>query len=112
MSQMEDVSSEPRLGAPVPTGLDVRAVRAEFPALARRAAGSPVVYLDGPGGSQTPARVVRAVAGYLTDLNANCGGPFVSSEATDELLHGARSAAAAFLGCDVDEVVFGSNTTT
>jgi cysteine desulfurase family protein (TIGR01976 family) len=56
--------------------------------------------------------VVRAVAGYLTEFNANCGGPFASSEATDELLDEARDAAAAFLGCELEEVVFGANTTT
>jgi cysteine desulfurase family protein (TIGR01976 family) len=56
--------------------------------------------------------VVRAVAGYLIDSNANCGGPFVSSETTDALLDEARGAAAAFMGCASDEIVFGANTTT
>jgi len=92
--------------------LDPSTVRPQFPALARVAGGSPVVYLDGPGGSQTPERVVRAVADYLTKCNANAGGPFITSVETDSLLEQARFAAADFLGCTTDEVVFGANTTT
>jgi cysteine desulfurase family protein (TIGR01976 family) len=71
-----------------------------------------VVYLDGPGGSQTPDSVAQAVAEYLTRANANAGGPFLTSAATDHLLHDARVAAADFLGGTIEEVVFGANTTT
>ena len=112
MTRVERMSPELRPSGTEGEGLDVAAVRSEFPALMRRVAGSPVVYLDGPGGSQTPDRVIRAVAGYLAESNANCGGPFASSETTDVLLHEARRAAADFLGCEFDEVVFGANTTT
>jgi cysteine desulfurase family protein (TIGR01976 family) len=70
------------------------------------------VYLDGPGGSQTPDAVAHAVADYLTASNANVGGPFVTSTTTDELLEDAREGASDFLGCTVEEVVFGANTTT
>jgi cysteine desulfurase family protein (TIGR01976 family) len=93
-------------------GLDVPTIRSRFSALSRHRAGSPVVYLDGPGGSQTPDTVASAVSEYLTTSNANVAGPFETSEATDQLLHDARLAAADFLGCTVDEVVFGANTTT
>jgi cysteine desulfurase family protein (TIGR01976 family) len=93
-------------------GLDPPRIRSRFSALSRQLGGSPVVYLDGPGGSQTPDEVAQAVADYLTSTNANVGGPFVTSTATDELLHAAREAAADFLGCTVEEVVFGANTTT
>jgi cysteine desulfurase family protein (TIGR01976 family) len=93
-------------------GLDLPAIRARFSALSRRHAGSPVIYLDGPGGSQTPDAVARAVSEYLTSANANCDGPFVTSRETDRILGEARLAAADFLGCGADEVVFGANTTT
>ena len=93
-------------------GLDIAGIRARFPALARQVDGVPVVYLDGPGGSQTPDSVARAVADYLLNANANVGGPFVTSAATDELLLDAHLAAADFLGCTEEEVVFGANTTT
>ncbi len=71
-----------------------------------------MVYLDGPGGSQTPDTVAHAVAAYLTSSNANTDGPFATSEATDRLIGEARGAAADFLGATEGEVVFGANTTT
>lgn len=94
------------------TGLDLERVRARFSALGRQVDGRPVVHLDGPGGSQVPDSVAAAVAGYLTGANANTFGPFVTSVATDRLLGQARVAAADFLGCTTEEVVFGPNTTT
>ena len=108
----QDRDVEPRVTTPDLVGLDLARIRSRFSAFSRQHAGSPVVYLDGPGGSQTPDAVAGAVADYLTTSNANAGGPFITSETTDELLHNARVAAADFLGCTVDEVVFGANTTT
>ena len=58
---------------------DVDALRAEFPALAREQDGRPVVFLDGPGGTQVPQRVIDAVVGYYRDTNANSGGAFTTS---------------------------------
>jgi cysteine desulfurase family protein (TIGR01976 family) len=92
--------------------LDIAGIRGRFPALARQVDGVPVVYLDGPGGSQTPDSVAGAVADYLLSDNANVGGPFLTSAATDALLLDAHLAAADFLGCTEEEVVFGANTTT
>jgi cysteine desulfurase family protein (TIGR01976 family) len=92
--------------------LDMAAIRSRFSALDRRVNGHSVVYLDGPGGSQTPDSVARAVADYLVSANANLGGPFVTSVASDELVDDAHLAAADFLGCTAEEVVFGANTTT
>ncbi|HZL15303.1 MAG TPA: cysteine desulfurase-like protein, partial [Verrucomicrobiae bacterium] len=42
---------------------DVEAIRAQFPALRRQQDGRPVVFLDGPGGTQVPERVIDAVSG-------------------------------------------------
>jgi cysteine desulfurase family protein (TIGR01976 family) len=95
-----------------PPALDLHEVRARFPALERRVDGRPAVYLDGPGGSQTPDVVAQAVGEYLIEDNANVDGPFVTSEATDRLIADARAAAADFLGATAEEVVFGANTTT
>jgi cysteine desulfurase family protein (TIGR01976 family) len=92
--------------------LDVPDVRSRFSALTREVAGQPAVYLDGPGGSQTPDAVAHAVTDYLIADNANTDGPFVTSEATDRLIADAREAAADFLGATAEEVVFGANTTT
>ncbi|HTP23577.1 MAG TPA: cysteine desulfurase-like protein [Solirubrobacteraceae bacterium] len=93
-------------------GLDLASIRAQFSALGREVNGFPAVYLDGPGGSQTPDLVARAVADYLLGANANVGGPFVTSVDSELLVHEAHLAAADFLGAAEEEIVFGANTTT
>lgn len=107
-----DYESSPRVTPLRLAALDVPEIHSRFSALERVHDGSPVVYLDGPGGSQTPDSVARAVAEYLTGMNANLAGPFATSIETEQLLHDARLAAADFLGCAAEEVVFGANTTT
>ena len=92
--------------------LDVPRVRAQFPALSQQVNGYPAVFLDGPGGTQVPQRVIDAISDYLRSNNANTCGAYQTSRNTDQVLSGARSAMADFLGCDSDEVVFGPNMTT
>jgi cysteine desulfurase family protein (TIGR01976 family) len=89
------------------TMLDVEAVRARFSSLS-----GPTAFFDGPGGTQVPDEVIEAIAGYLRDSNANAGGVFETSRRTDAVLDEARRAAAAFVGGDPDEVVFGANMTS
>jgi len=92
---------------------DVAAIRAQFPALRRHQDGRPVVFLDGPGGTQVPDRVIDAVSGYYRTMNANSGGAFVTSEATDALAAATHAAVATFLGAaSPDEVKLGANMTT
>jgi cysteine desulfurase family protein (TIGR01976 family) len=84
------------------------ALRAQFPALSGGR-----VYLDNPGGTQVHRSVVEAMSAYLVDTNANLGGPFATSRASDEMLERARAGVGAFLGAgDEYEVVFGANMTT
>jgi cysteine desulfurase family protein (TIGR01976 family) len=93
--------------------LDVASVRRQFPALQRSDGGQSPVFLDGPGGTQTPRPVVETVAGYLMHCNANHGGVFRTSQESDAILHEAHQAAADFLNApSPDEVVFGANMTT
>ena len=88
-------------------------VRASFPVFARRVAGKPIAFFDGPGGSQVPQEVAAAVAQYLTLHNANAHGHFLTSEETDAAMTGAREAFADFLGAGSPrEIVFGANMTT
>ena len=87
---------------------DVAAVRARFPALRR----GEQVFLDAPAGTQVPDSVIEAIAGYLSESNANLGGAFATSRRSDEVVARAREAAARFLGCTPDETVFGANSTT
>jgi cysteine desulfurase family protein (TIGR01976 family) len=92
---------------------DVDSLRAEFPALARRRDGRQVVFLDGPGGTQVPQRVIDAVAGYYRDTNANAGGAFVTSELSDATALEAHAAVADFLGAaSPEEIKFGYNMST
>lgn len=89
-----------------------RICRHRFPALRLEVKGQPVVFFDGPGGSQVPDTVVEAVTRYLTEQNANTHGEFLTSRATDAALKEARQALADFLGADADEIAFGANMTT
>jgi cysteine desulfurase family protein (TIGR01976 family) len=99
-----------------PSALDVVWVRSQFPALAQTISAHsrqpPAVFLDGPGGTQVPQRVIDAIADYLSRNNANTGGAYQTSRNTDRMIAEARSAMADFLNCDADEIVFGANMTT
>jgi cysteine desulfurase family protein (TIGR01976 family) len=94
-------------------GIDVEAVRAHFPALGRSHAGRPLVYMDGPAGTQLPTECIEAIVRYIETSNANHGGAFVTSVETDALLSEAHAAAADFLGAhEPEEIAFGANMTT
>src|SRR5579863_1534904 len=92
--------------------LDLDWVRAQFPSLAQTVNSQPATFLDGPGGTQVPQRVIDAISDYLKRDNANTCGAYATSRHTDAMLAGARSAMADFVGCDPDEVVFGPNMTS
>jgi cysteine desulfurase family protein (TIGR01976 family) len=92
---------------------DVDALREQFPALAREQNGRPVAFLDGPGGTQVPQRVIDAVSGYYRDMNANADGAFATSRLSDAMVAEAHAAVADFLGAaSPDEVKFGYNMST
>ena len=94
-------------------GIDVDAVRAQFPALQRLAVGGePAVFFDGPGGTQVPRSVIEAMTAYLSSSNANIEGGFETSASTDELIAKARSYGATFVGGSSDGISFGPNMTT
>jgi cysteine desulfurase family protein (TIGR01976 family) len=93
--------------------LDVHALRRQFPALQRLRDGRRPIFLDGPGGTQVPQRVIDAMVDYLTRCNANHGGLFATSQDSDRILHAAHEAAADLLNApSADEVIFGPNMTT
>lgn len=87
-------------------------IRSQFPALQQEINNQPVIFFDGPGGTQVPTSVIEAMSRYLQESNANAHGAFANSYKTDRLINSARSAMADFLGCDRDEIVFGANMTT
>jgi cysteine desulfurase family protein (TIGR01976 family) len=102
----EQTSSSPS------TVIDLAWVRSQFPALAQSANGRPAIFLDGPGGTQVPQRVIDAIRDYLSHNNANSGGAYRTSRNTDAMIAEARRAMGDFLNCDADEIVFGANMTT
>jgi cysteine desulfurase family protein (TIGR01976 family) len=85
---------------------DVAAVRAQFPALR-----SGTAHFDGPGGTQVPESVARAVADTLTASIANRGRVTAAERRADDVVLGARSAVADLLGVDPRGVVFGRSAT-
>ncbi len=92
--------------------LDQKKIRAKFPALQQEINHQPVVFFDGPGGTQVPNSVIEEMSNYLRESNANAHGAFATSIRTDRLVNSARLAMSDFLGCDRHEIVFGANMTT
>jgi cysteine desulfurase family protein (TIGR01976 family) len=94
------------------SSLDLAWVRSQFPSLNQTVNGHPAAFLDGPGGTQAPQRLIDAISAYLGHNNANTGGAYETSRHTDAMIARAREAVADFLHCSSDEVVFGPNMTT
>lgn len=95
------------------TMLDPHALRTQFPALRRTVNGGPAVFLDGPGGTQSPARVIDALADYLRHGSSNLGGPFLTSHEADAAADNARRAMMDMLNARrPEEIVFGQNMTS
>ena len=95
-----------------PTAFDLTWVRAQFPSLSQTVNGHPAAFLDGPGGTQVPQRVIDAISEYLRRDNANTGGAYATSRRTDAMIAEARNAMADLLQCGSDEIAFGPNMTT
>jgi cysteine desulfurase family protein (TIGR01976 family) len=91
---------------------DVQSLRRQFPALRQSRSGTVPVFLDGPGGTQVPQRVIDAIVEYLSTCNANHGGAFSTSVESDAILRGAHEAVADLLNASPDEIAFGQNMTS
>jgi cysteine desulfurase/selenocysteine lyase len=96
------------------TPLDVERLRADFPILERRVADDQrLVYLDNAATTQTPERVVEAIADYYRRYNSNVhrGIHHLSQEAS-VAYEEAHDRLAEFVGADGrEEMVFTKNTT-
>ena len=93
--------------------LDVEAIRADFPALARTVRNDkPLIYLDSGATSQKPVQVLDAERDFYERHNsaAHRGTHLLGEEATD-VYETARAKVAAFIGADPGEVVFTKNAT-
>ena len=93
--------------------LDVTAIRADFPALAQRVHGRPLVYLDNAATSQKPRRVIDAIRAFYETDNANVHrGVHELSERATAAYEGAREKVRAYINAaSVREIVFTRNAT-
>ena len=91
---------------------DVQYIREQFPAMNKMVNGHPAAYLDGPGGTQVPQRVIDKIVDYLINHNSNIHGVFETSMDTDQMILDARKTFADFFGCSWEEVSFGANSTS
>ncbi|HEY2651477.1 MAG TPA: cysteine desulfurase-like protein [Solirubrobacteraceae bacterium] len=85
----------------------IDAIRSRFSSLQRGFA-----FFDAPGGSQVPDEVGDAIAWALREASANMGAVYETSLRVKAILEQAEQAAARFLGCEPDEIVFGANMTS
>lgn len=85
---------------------DLDRIRSHFPALREGAA-----HFDGPGGSQTPDVVARAVADVLTSAVSNRGTVTRAERRAEAIVQAARSAMGDFLGLEPTGIVFGRSAT-
>jgi cysteine desulfurase family protein (TIGR01976 family) len=87
--------------------------RPDFPSLRRDFQGRPLVYFDGPGGTQVPRQVIEAITRYYTTCNSNTHGSFVTTRESDHLIAETRRSVAAFLGARGPQCIsLGANMTT
>ena len=86
--------------------------RGDFPILARKVHGKPLVYLDNSATSQKPRAVLDALDHYYTRMNANVhrGLHTLSEEATNAY-EDARERVARFINAPARNLVFVRNTT-
>jgi cysteine desulfurase / selenocysteine lyase len=95
-------------------GVDVQALRKDFPLLAREVNGHPIVYLDSAASSQRPRQVLDAMREYdeTTHANVHRGVYGIAEEATRRF-EAARVNVGRFIGSKnpAREVVFAKNAT-
>ncbi len=92
---------------------DVDAIRADFPILAEKIYGKPLIYLDNTATSQTPSAVVDEIAWLYTHTKANVHrGVHCLSQKATEAMEAARERVRSFIGADsTEEIVFTRGTT-
>lgn len=93
--------------------LDVQAIRADFPILAREIHGKPLAFLDSAASSQKPTAVIEAMNAYYRTAHANVHrGVYTLSEEATASYENARKKVARFIGAKSSrEIVFTRNTT-
>jgi len=93
-------------------------LRNAFPSLTRTQDNRPVIFFDGPAGTQVPQTVIDAIRRHFLEMNHHVEGQFIGSQRVDEMIAEARAIYADFFnspstGKDAfDEIAFSLNFTT
>jgi selenocysteine lyase/cysteine desulfurase len=71
---------------------DLTWIRSQFPSLSQTVNGHPAVFLDGPGRTQVPQRVIVGVSSYCRDSYANTHGAGATALRAEQMLAEADAA--------------------
>jgi cysteine desulfurase family protein (TIGR01976 family) len=95
------------------SAIDPTSIRKHFPSLLRKHNNLPMVYFDGPAGTQVPQSVIDVITHYYKNSNANSHGTFITTNETDQVIHHMRVCMAALLGAESESCIsIGQNMTT
>lgn len=92
---------------------DIEMIRKQFPILAQKINGKPLIYLDNAASSQKPKQVIEAITKYYSTINANVhrGVHTLSQKATIQMEE-ARKKVQHFIGAKKNsEIIFSRGTT-
>jgi selenocysteine lyase/cysteine desulfurase len=93
--------------------LDSQKIRQQFPSLQRKHNNNPLIFLDGPAGTQVPQSVIDGISNYYKHSNSNTHGEFLTTNETDQVIKDMREHVAALLGAEGPETIsIGQNMTT
>ena len=99
--------------ATIQKGLDVAAIRQQFPLLNREVKGRPLIYFDNAATSQKPQSVIDALINYYTSYNANVHrGIHTLAEEATMAFESTRDAAQQFINAESrEQIIFTRGTT-
>jgi cysteine desulfurase/selenocysteine lyase len=106
-------SDNPKAAVAQPAARSVEDIRKDFPILARRVHGKPLVYLDSTASSQKPGAVIEAMRAYYETTHANVHrGVYELSEEATARMEKARVKVARFINArQSKQIIFTRNTT-
>src|SRR5678810_1142980 len=99
--------------ATIQKGLDVEAIRRQFPILNREVKGKTLVYFDNAATSQKPQSVIDALTNYYSHYNANVHrGIHTLAEEATMAMETTRDAAQKFINAESrEQIIFTRGTT-
>src|SRR4030095_14999550 len=94
-------------------GLDIYAIRQQFPILTREVKGRPLIYFDNAATSQKPQVVIDALVNYYTHYNANVHrGIHTLAEEATQAMEKSRDAAKEYINAESrEQIIFTRGTT-